>query len=387
MRVGQLLDAVSSRNGGVFELAWGVARAAGARFESHLYGIDDGPTPPPGAVVVHTAPALGPRGLALAPALGRRLLEGGLDLLHAHGLWTPQALWTLGWARRTRRPYMVSPHGMLDAWALRRSRARKRVAAALYERRRLGGAACVHVLGAFEAEALRAFGIAGAVCEIPGAVELPAPDPPSRPAPWAAAVEAGRPVLLYLGRLHAKKGIATLLRAFARARALAPARAEPWRLAIAGWDEEGHRSELSQLTRTLDLERAVAFVGPVTGPDRDAAYAAADAYVLPSLSEGLPLTVLEAWARRLPVLMTAACHLPCGFAAGAALRLAAEAEADAAVLLDLFAMSADERREMGRLGRALVEQRYSWDVVGRQYAAVYSWLAGGGAAPSCVRRA
>jgi poly(glycerol-phosphate) alpha-glucosyltransferase len=385
MRVAQVLDGVSTRNGGVFEVAWGVARAASGRFESHVFGVEDGPRPAPGrGVAVHASRALGPRRLALAPALGRRLLEADLDLLHAHGLWSPQALWTLLWARRTRRPYLVSPHGMLDPWALRRSRARKRMAAALYERRRLEGAACVHVLGGFEREALRSFGVQGPVCEIPGAVDLPAGGPAAAPAPWEASIETGRPVLLYLGRLHPKKGLVSLLPAFAGARSRAPGLAEPWRVAVAGWDEGGHRSDLSRLARALGLERALAFTGPLTGPDRDAAYAAADAFVLPSLSEGLPLTVLEAWAHRLPVLMTEACHLPCGFSAGAALALSGDARADAAVLASLFSTSAEDRREMGRRGRALVEERFSWEVVGRQYTAVYSWLLGGGPTPGCV---
>ena len=389
MKVAQLVDVVSSSGGGVFELAWGVAQAAACgRLASHLYGIADGafPTEDPGQVTVHAARPIGPRALYFAPSLLPRLMRGQVDLLHAHGLWTPQALVTRLWSARTRRPYVVSVHGMLDPWALHRSRVRKRLVAALYERGRLRGAACVHALGPFETAALRAFGVAGAVCEIPGAVELP-PEASSGPPPWPAPLEAGRPVLLYLGRLHPKKGLLLLLAGFARARQRAPESAAAWRLAIAGWGEEGQAATLARLAAELGIGADVILIGPLRGAARGAVYRASQAYVLPSLSEGLPLTVLEAWAERLPVLMTDACNLPCGFEAAAAVRMGPGADGVAAALLELFSMSDADRQAMGRRGRALVERRFSWPVVGPQFVEVYSWLAGGGARPASVRGA
>lgn len=386
MRVGQLVDRLSERSGGVPELAAGIARAAAGGFESHVFGIADGEPPGPrwAAAQVHAARGLGPRGLALAPSLPGRLLAAELDLLHAHGLWTPQSVVTLLWAARRRRPYVVSPHGMLHAWALARSRARKAAAAALYERRRLRRAACVHVLGAFEADTARAFAGPVTVCEIPAAVDLPAEPLVTAPPAWA---ETDRRVLLYLGRIHPKKGLAGLLRALARVRAADAARAAPWRLVIAGWDEAGHSDELRRRADELGLGAAVVFAGPVTRAARASAYASADACVLPSSSEGLPLTVLEAWAHGRPVLMTDACHLPCGFEAEAALRVTGDADGDARVLSALFAMGEGDRRAMGGRGRALVERRFSWPVTGRQYLDLYSWLLGGGPAPAFVRRA
>ena len=85
--------------------------------------------------------------------------------------------------------------------------------------------------------------------------------------------------------------------------------------------------------------------------------------------------------------MTDACHLPEGFAAGAALRMAPGPQGAASALLELFAMTEADRETMGRRGRGLIDTRFAWPVVGRQFLDVYRWVAGGGVPPDCVRTA
>ncbi len=100
-------------------------------------------------------------------------------------------------------------------------------------------------------------------------------------------------------------------------------------------------------------------MGPLFGADKDAAYRGSDAFILPSLSEGLPMTVLEAWAHAKPVLMTPECHLPEGFSAEAALRIGSSPQEIAIGLKQLTEMSEDDRREMGARGRDLVAKKFS----------------------------
>jgi poly(glycerol-phosphate) alpha-glucosyltransferase len=142
-----------------------------------------------------------------------------------------------------------------------------------------------------------------------------------------------------------------------------------WHLAIAGWGQDAYEQELRALVSTQGLNESVHFLGPQFGELKAACFQAAAAFILPSVSEGLPMTVLEAWAHGLPVLMTPQCNLPYGFQAGAALRIEPEAASIA--------------EGLGR-GLALVKERYHWPTVAAQMVAVYTWVLGAGPAPDCL---
>jgi poly(glycerol-phosphate) alpha-glucosyltransferase len=89
------------------------------------------------------------------------------------------------------------------------------------------------------------------------------------------------------------------------------------------------------------------------------------------------MSVLEAWSYAKPVLMTPECNLPEGFDSNAALRIGTTPEQIATGLEQLFAMSADARKEMGAIGRTLVATKFSWPEIGQQMRAVYDWVLGG----------
>ena len=190
--------------------------------------------------------------------------------------------------------------------------------------------------------------------------------------------------MLFLGRLHPKKGVSNLLRAWGDVHELAPQEGAGWRLAIAGWGAADYEAELRELAGTMVSAGAVQFLGPQLGAQKASTFAGADAFILPSLSEGLPMTVLEAWAYRLPVLMTSQCNLPEGFAANAAVRIELDAERLREGILTFLRLPETERLEMGSRGRQLVEARFTWPVVATQMTDVYRWLIHGGARPPCV---
>jgi glycosyltransferase involved in cell wall biosynthesis len=391
MRVGQLLPSVSRHRSGIFEFTLGLAqRVAESGADVRVFGIHDQGTEADAhrwqSVTPFVARPVGPRILGLAPRLLPALLRARLDVLHAHGLWTLQSAFTLAWAAWARRPYLVSVHGQMNPLAAGRSRGKKRIASAVYEDRRLRRAACLHSLGEHETRFFRARGFINPVVEIPYGVETPSLDDPLPPPVWSDRVEAGRPVLLYLGRLDPIKGLENLLRGWARARRAGGSAAQAWALVIAGWGEEEYEAALRRLGAEMGADGSIVFVGSVFAADREAAYRAARACVLPSLSEGQPFGILEAWARGRGALMTDACHLPEGFAAGAALRVPPGEEGIEAALLELFALPQPDLDAMGRRGRALIERDYAWPVVTRRFLDVYEWLAGGGAPPAWVRR-
>lgn len=328
-------------------------------------------------------PALGlaPEGL---PALERF----APDVIHTHGLWLWLSRQARVAARRLRRPHLASPHGMLDPWALRHSAAKKRLAAFLFERDHLASAACIHVLNTAELEAVRAWGLDNPAALIPNGVSAPPPpapaaDPPPTPT-WKEGLPPGGRVLLFLGRLHPKKGLPAFLAAW---QAAAQA-TRGWTLAIAGWDDGGHEAFLRAEVDRLGLGAAVRFLGSQVGPAKWATLRAADAFVLPSLSEGQPMAVLEAWSCGLPVLMTRACNLPEGFEAGAAAEFPpGEADAQAASLASFLQAAPAAHTALASAGRALVAARFSWDAVTARYIRLYEWVLNPvGPAPDFVHR-
>lgn len=316
--------------------------------------------------------SLGPAGLGIAPAMPAALVAGGHSLLHQHGLWQYLSVASMAWRRRTGRPSLISPRGMLDPWALRNSQLKKRVAAGLFERANLNAASCLHALNASEASAMRAFGLTNPVAVIPNAVDLPsaAEIAAAAPPPWARDGRAG---LLFLGRIHPKKGLSESLRAWARLKGEAPALTARWRLVVAGWDDGGHLAPLVAEARGLGLaEDDAVFPGPLFGADKVAALAHARAFLLASHSEGLPMAVLEAWAFGLPAFMSQACNLPEGFAHGAAVLAPPEPEALAAAFAAHLGRT--DLADMGERGRRLVLERFTWEHAARDFEALYRWL-------------
>jgi glycosyltransferase involved in cell wall biosynthesis len=270
----------------------------------------------------------------------------------------------------------VSPHGMLDPWALAVSSWKKKLAGAAFQNAHLHDAKCLHALCASEAESIRAYGLTNPICVIPNGIALPGPE--RHDAPWSGQIPDSAKVLLYLGRLHPKKGLPNLIRAWA-------AVSDPdWHLVIAGWDQGAHERELQTLAREVRAS-GIHFIGPQFNAAKSAAYQNADAFILPSLSEGLPMVILEAWAYGKPVLMTNACNLPEGFEHRAALRITAEVEGIAQGLRGLMDLPPEELSATGARGRSLVEQRFSWPKVAADLRTVYEWILQRGPRPECVR--
>jgi len=272
---------------------------------------------------------------------------------------------------------------MLDRWALHHGKWKKRAGGLLYEFWHLRRAACLHALCEPELEAIRAFGLRNPVCVIPNGVEVVKPQP-SRPAAWRAGIPEEAKVLLYFGRIHPKKGLPNLCQAWTALSLAEPRKLDNWHLVIAGWDEDGHRAQL-EASLPRETGNRIRFIGPQFGADKEATLNSSDAFVLPSLSEGLPIAVLEAWAHSLPVLMTPNCNIPEGFSAGAALPIKPAPDDIARQLCVLFAMSDQQRHSIGRRGLQLVSTRFNLTSIAAQMAAVYLWIIGLGPRPDCAR--
>jgi poly(glycerol-phosphate) alpha-glucosyltransferase len=267
---------------------------------------------------------------------------------------------------------------MLERWALRNSELKKSAAAFLFERANLQGASCIHC-SAQEAGNVRAYGLKNPIAIIPNGVDLPSKSE-RRPRP-AWLPDDNRRTLLFLGRLHAKKGVREVLDAWHHLSRCSPDVTACWRLAVVGWDDGGYGKYLVEHVRSLSIPN-VLFPGPAFGHGKDAILSHADAFVLASHSEGLPLAVLEACAHGLPVFITRECNVPEVFETGAGIEIQRDPIALANVLG--VKLRATDLNIVGERGRALVASQFSWFNIGDDLLSVYEWLTRGGPLPSCV---
>lgn len=375
MRIAHLIHHVSRRAAGVLEVVQAQTRALAARGHTvAVFGYDhpeelpDAPRPAfDPAVEVHSTSTWLSVQQGYSPRLEALVASFRPDVLHTHGVWTGLSLTSLGAQKKTRAPLVVTPHGMLDPWALDHRGLKKRLAQFLFERRHLSRASLLQALTAAEATDLAAWGLPGRTIVIPNGV-WPPPERGSGSPPWIRTER--RRVLLYLNRIHDKKGLFELVDAFER---LAPELSE-WRLVIAGF---GKPRDEARLQERLETARATEFVGPQGPEARHACYEHATAFVLPSRSEGLPLTVLEAWSHGKLALISPACHLDAGYAAGAALAVTPEPSSLEAGLRQLAALPDEELARRGRAAQKLAREEFSWPVIGQTLESEYQRLVDG----------
>jgi poly(glycerol-phosphate) alpha-glucosyltransferase len=382
LSIGIVCASATRKAGGIFAVMLAHAKELrGVGIDVTVHCIEDELTesdrPSWNTVALRTYAATQKR-FALAPGLRPALLRDNYDIVHQHGLWQYPSIAVSQWRRHTGRPVVISTHGMLEPWALANAKTKKKIAAWLFERSNLAGAACLHCFSA-EVAGIRAFGLRNPIAIISNGAEIPdTHTEPTRPS-WLP--NDGRRTLLFLGRLHPKKGIRETLDAWALLSAWRREVTDAWRLVFVGWDDGGHADAFVAHARSLGLAD-VLFPGPTYGEEKNAAYAHADAFILASHSEGLPMAVLEAWSHGLPVFMTRECNLVEGFAEGAAIEVTTEPAALAAVLGDHLA--GEDLGGVGVRGRVLVQQRFSWPAISGQIEALYYWLARSGPRPAFV---
>jgi glycosyltransferase involved in cell wall biosynthesis len=314
----------------------------------------------PGADLVeyHAIPEPGHLEVALGTTARRSIREqlSDTDILHLHGVWDSILKLAVTVADELGIPYVIAPHGMLDPWSLGQKSLKKKLVLALGYRGMLNRASFLHLLNPDEEQRLGPLGLTASVEIVPNGI---APDE-------FAALPAGgeframhpeiddAPYILFLGRLHHKKGLDILAGAFAT---VAEKRGDA-RLVVAGHDE-GARGEFENLIADAGLQGRVHLVGPVSGREKLAAFVDAACFCLPSRQEGFSIAILEAMACSRPVVISAECHFPEAAEqnAGMVVPLGATAFADA-----MLAILSDPQlgSRMGHAGRAMVIDRFTW---------------------------
>jgi len=310
-----------------------------------------------------------------------RLHVRSMDIVHVHGLWSHPNWAAVRTAARAEVPCILAPRGELSPWALRTGplkRIKKAAYLATLGRSIFHNVGALHALNAAEADACRRAGYRGPVTIIPNGIDGDAfsglPEPGMAEQIFPALRD--RRVVLFMGRISPEKGLDAFLPAMADV-VRRPGHDDTLFVVAGHTDNAAYHVRIQSLVDRLALGRHVLFTGHVDGDRKSALLSRADVFALPSRSEGFSMAVLEALAAAKPVLITPACSFPDVVQVGAGLCCSVESTDLADGLIHLLELSADQRARMGRTGRRLVCERYTWDRQAARMLAVYRALLDG----------
>jgi glycosyltransferase involved in cell wall biosynthesis len=298
------------------------------------------------------------------------------DIIHVDGVWSPYCHLGAWFARLQNKPSVITLHGMLEPWALNAKKNKKLIAYKLYQEKDLARATVLQATALEEAEHLKALGIRTPIAVIPNGVVIP-----------KFGKKAGKPAgsrrrLLFLSRVHPKKGVLELVRAVASLREIF--NRGKWFLTIAGPDEGGHWAVVKQEAEKLGVERLIEYVGPVEGDEKWDLYRSSSLFILPTYSENFGLVIAEALGCGIPAITTHGAPWEglnsrrCGW-----WHPIGQKEL-VSTLRRALNTPPQALRAMGKRGEKLVHQMYMWPNIGLQLKATYEWMAQKGPRPPFV---
>lgn len=308
-----------------------------------------------------------------------RYLKGhNYDLYHTNGLWMYCNHITCSVARHRRKPYVITPHGMLYPDALHRSYWKKWPLIQLCFRKDIGRADCLHVTCKAELEHVRDFGYKGVVAIIPNPANLP---------DYLDEVAAAKPSFLgcsqarklgFLGRLHPIKKVENLLYGVA----MLP-RPQDCELVIMGKGDDSYEQFLRNETNRLGLKN-VWFCGFVSGREKYEQLAQLACLFVPSDFENFGMIVTEALSVGTPVMASLGTPWEELNTVGCGWWIDRSPDNIAEVMQQVIEMPVAQLLAMGKKGRELVLEKYTAPQVARQMRQLYEWLVGNGDKPSFI---
>ncbi|TNC82145.1 MAG: glycosyltransferase [Oleiphilus sp.] len=313
------------------------------------------------------------RKLGLSPALNRHLHRASseVDLIHNHGLWMMPNLYASRAAARGTSSLVISPRGTLAPWSLQQSAWKKRAMLVWGQKRALQVADGFHATAHSEYEDIRRFGLKQPVILLPNGIDVPEEKPKSS--------ARSRYRLVYLGRIHAQKGIEKLLAIWPEL----ARRHEDWECVLCGPGDASYlkivQSKVEAAGPRISLQPAL------YGAEKTGFLNTADLFILPSETENFGISVAEALAHEIPVVASQGApwkeivSRECGW------WVPNRAEDYVSALDHAMQLPCAVRREFGRRGRNWMLKDYAWQTISKQMRASYQWLRGVGPQPDCVR--
>jgi glycosyltransferase involved in cell wall biosynthesis len=309
---------------------------------------------------------------AWSPLFRRFLVDHPFDLYHTQAIWQYPTYITAKIARKNKKPYIITPRGMLYPQALRKSKMQKKLMYALSLKRDLNKAAAVHATCMEEMQHLRALGVKSPIAVIPNPVHITTEF--INPAVAKDQLRIG-----YLGRVHPRKNIERLIYAWDKL----GKKVADCELIIIGAGDETYHQFLKNESARLNLGNVI-FTGFLSGMEKDRALESLSYLVVPSDFENFGMIVPEALIKGIPVIASKGTPWEelnthhCGW------WVDNDVDTLAATLEAAMDAPEEKRQEMGRNGQKLVMGNYSTEVVAKKMIRLYEWILNGGEKPEFV---
>lgn len=277
-------------------------------------------------------------------AFAKKLTRKDADLIHLQHIWNPNIHVMARAARHAQIPYLITPRGMLEPWILKQNAWKKKLAMFLYQANDIRKADLIHATCEMEKDNIRALGFKTPISVIPNGLNLS--EVP------AARAEFGNRKVVFLSRIHPKKGIELLLEAWKQLDA------KKWTLDLAGDGDALYISELEQKIKRENI-RGVRYVGAHYGAAKWSFLKTGDLFVLPTYSENFGIAIAESLAVGVPVITTTGTPWQelnshhCGWWIDLSVDELVKA------LTEAIQLSGDQLQAMGQRGRALIIQKYA----------------------------
>lgn len=311
-----------------------------------------------------------------SPSLANTLREVvfGYDLLHIHEIWHHPHFAAYRAAKSAKKHFMVTIHGELEPWCLHHKAFKKKIYSALIQERILEEASALHAINEEEVKHISTFVHNENVVLVPNAVNAQEYEnlPPGEWIEDRYPKLRDKRVILFLGRIHPQKGLDILARAFN----VVLKEHNDTQLVIVGPDNDNYKREIIKILSSQNTIHRTTFTGTLMGDMKLAALGRANIFVLPSYSEGFSISTLEAMACGLPVVITKGCNFPEVEKTGAGWVCDADVHDVSKALIELLRDPA-MCKEMGKKGKRLVTEKFTWDRVADKMLTTYERIVHG----------
>lgn len=221
------------------------------------------------------------------------ILTENFDIIQMQSMWAKSYHQVAQIARKHNIPYLITPRGMLEPWSLSQKKWKKKLALMLYQMKDLQKAACIFTTAEMEAQHVRELGVKVPISIIPNGIETDG-------YACRTSMDGVKNQILFLSRVHVKKGIELLIEAFARLHK----DFSEWSVVIVGNGEANYIESIKQKVLSLKMEACIKILPPVFGNAKTKLYQESSLFCLPSYSENFGMVIAEAMSCGVPAITT-----------------------------------------------------------------------------------